>query len=222
MRAFSFVGLVGLLFLLVVEIGGFSRTFGVTLLPNLHRYDRLDMCSDASGEEDTVKGSKKIRIGKINSGIKRSMSKSVSKKPKRQEKMAPPTPEFSRVLNLNSIPERKSVLCRLLANEVECAALAGRYEVPEIVKFGANVTISREVNGIGLLVEGDFCVEIGSGSDLLPTTDIQGQFDTNLLINVDGSLSFDEAIDYDDEVDESGDIDIGEIAAQYFGIEMFS
>ena len=42
--------------------------------------------------------------------------------------MAPPTPEFSRVLNLNSIPERKSVLCRLLANEVECAALAGRYE----------------------------------------------------------------------------------------------
>ena len=72
------------------------------------------------------------------------------------------------------------------------------------------------------MVEGDFHVEIGSGSDLLPTTNVDGKFDTNLLINVDGSLSFDDATDYDDEVDETGNIDIGEIAAQYFGIEMFS
>ena len=114
------------------------------------------------------------------------------------------------------------MLCRLLANELECAALAKRYDIPEVVNFGANVTVVREINGMGLLIEGNFCVEIGSGSDLLPTTDIRGHFDTNLLINVDGSLSFDEATDYDDEVDESGNVDLGEIAAQYFGIEMFS
>ena len=209
--------LLGLLCLFFVKTSCFNTKLWTTSLANRYRDPRLEMCVDASRG-----GGKKIRIGKVNSGIKRSMSKSVSKKPKRQMKTAPPSPEFSRVLNLNAIPERKPVLCRLLASELECAALAGRYEVPEIIKFGANVTISREMNGIGLLVEGDFCVEIGSGSELLPTTDIRGHFDTNLLINVDGSLSFDEATDYDDEVDESGDIDIGEIAAQYFGIEMFS
>ena len=130
--------------------------------------------------------------------------------------------KVARIVNIASIPERKSVLCRLVANSKECKDLAERFEVPEIVKFASNITVSRESNGVGLHVEGEFAVEIGSGSDLLPTTEIASTFETNLLLNLDGSMSFEEATDYDDEVDTSGDIDLGEIAAQYFGIEMYS
>ena len=34
-------------------------------------------------------------------------------------------------------------------------------------------------------------------------------------------VSFDEEMDYDDEVDGNGNIDLGEIAAQYLSLEMF-
>ena len=34
-------------------------------------------------------------------------------------------------------------------------------------------------------------------------------------------ISFDEEMDYDDEVDKNGNIDLGEIAAQYLSLEMF-
>lgn len=34
------------------------------------------------------------------------------------------------------------------------------------------------------------------------------------------SISFDDNMDYDDEVGSDGNIDIGEIAAQYFSLEM--
>lgn len=181
------------------------------------------MCEEGGAEGlEKKKKKKNVKIAKVNSGLKRSMSKSVAKKPKKKVRLAPPSPEFSRVVNIANIPERKSVLCRLVANPKECNSLAERFEIPEILSFASNVTVTREMSGIGLYVEGDFVVEIGSGSELLPTTEIVSSFETNLLINVDGSMSFEEATDYDDEVDESGDIDIGEIAAQYFGIEMYS
>lgn len=34
-------------------------------------------------------------------------------------------------------------------------------------------------------------------------------------------ISFDEEMDFDDEVDKNGNIDLGEIAAQYLCLEMF-
>ena len=34
-------------------------------------------------------------------------------------------------------------------------------------------------------------------------------------------ISFDEEMDYDDEVDKNGNIDLGEIASQYLSLEMF-
>ena len=37
----------------------------------------------------------------------------------------------------------------------------------------------------------------------------------------DYGVSFEEATDYDDQVNENGDIDIGEIASQYLCLELF-
>ena len=39
--------------------------------------------------------------------------------------------------------------------------------------------------------------------------------------NIFTGVSFDEEMDYDDEVDKNGNIDLGEIAAQYLSLEMF-
>jgi hypothetical protein len=36
-----------------------------------------------------------------------------------------------------------------------------------------------------------------------------------------GGASFDEEMDYDDEVDKNGNIDLGEIASQYLSLELF-
>ena len=186
------------------------------------KYVLLHMIESDDGGDEKKKKKKGVRIARVNSGIRRSLSKNVAKKPKKKVRLAPPAPEFSRIVNIANIPERKSVLCRLIANPRECSSLAERFEIPEIVSFSSNVTVSREMGGVGLYVEGEFAVEIGSGSDLLPTTEIASTFETNLLVNLDGSMSFEESTDYDDEVGESGDIDLGEIAAQYFGIEMYS
>ena len=183
----------------------------------------LGMCHGDVGEQPPAKKSRKgIKVAKVNSGIKRSLSKRVEKKPRKKVRMALPKPEFSRVLNIASIPERKSALCRLVANPRECLALAERFEIPEVLSFAANVTVSREQGGMGLYIEGSISAEIGAGSELLPTTTIDTSFDTNMLINMDSSMSFEDATEYDDEVGENGDIDMGEIAAQYFVIEMFS
>jgi hypothetical protein len=40
----------------------------------------------------------------------------------------------------------------------------------------------------------------------------------NLLVP---SLNLDDEMDYDDEVDTNGNIDIGEIAAQYLALELY-
>jgi hypothetical protein len=49
------------------------------------------------------------------------------------------------ILNLyhRQIPERRPVLCKLLAKDNERTALALRFDIPEITYFAANVTISR-------------------------------------------------------------------------------
>lgn len=44
---------------------------------------------------------------------------------------------------------------------------------------------------------------------------------TTALNNTYTGVSFDTDMDYDDEVDSNGDIDIGEIAAQYLSLEIF-
>lgn len=42
-----------------------------------------------------------------------------------------------------------------------------------------------------------------------------------LFFHFSGGASFDEEMDYDDEVDKNGNIDIGEIASQYLSLELF-
>lgn len=116
--------------------------------------------------------------------------------------------------------EKRPVLCKLVAKENERKALCNRFDLPNLAYFAANVTVSK--TGIAtVLVEGTL--------EALITSPImeEGQriitaFETVLLNNIGASekLSFDDNTDYDDEINANGDVDVGEIASQYLGMEL--
>lgn len=145
------------------------------------------------------------------------------KKAKTVVKAAPARPEFSRTLNVGSVPERRPVLCKLLAKPAERAGLAERFDIPELSYFAANVTVRRQ-DPYTILVEGTIEAHIQAAASL-PPQELVGTFDTLVLDTVSsgaaGSMSFDDATDYDEEIQKNGDLDIGEIAAQYFYLELF-
>lgn len=139
------------------------------------------------------------------------------------KRILPPRPEFSRLVNANQVPQRRSVLCRIVAKEKECQGLAKRYDIYNITYFGANVTLIRQ-DGNSIQVTGTFEAHMKVAELVEPEILIE-EFDTLLLDNSGAmpgteSLSFEDNMDYDDEIGTDGSIDIGEIAAQYFSLEM--
>ena len=63
------------------------------------------------------------------------------------------------------------------------------------------------------------------GGEIMPLEVVTSEFDTMILDNTSAAIgagvSIDEAMDYDEEVDKNGNIDLGEIAAQYLSLELF-
>ena len=145
---------------------------------------------------------------------------------KARVKVVPLRPEFSRIINVGAVPEKRPVLCKLLAKPAEREGLALRFDLPELSHFAANVTVRRQ-DPYTILVEGTIEAHITAATQLLPPQEIFGSFETLVLDTVSSgaakeSMSFEEATDYDEEIAPNGDIDIGEIAAQYFALEVFS
>lgn len=134
-------------------------------------------------------------------------------------KKAPPVNEFSRVLSAAQVTERRPVLCKIIAKESERDGLAERFDVFKIEYLAANVTVTR-TDAASLLVEGVLAARVRDGLELEPFA-VDVEFDTLILDNAGaGELSFEEATEYDDEIGEGGVLDIGEIAAQYLGMEL--
>ena len=131
-------------------------------------------------------------------------------------------PEFSRIINVAQISSERDIHCRLLANSEECKGLAKRFELPEITHFSANVTLSKP-NTNSILVSGKYEAHISYGEHL-GSIHICNNFETKVLHNMGGMngvhVSFEEATDFDDEVEENGNLDIGEISAQYLSFEL--
>lgn len=140
---------------------------------------------------------------------------------KKSNKSAPVI-EFSRSLSAAQVTMKRPVLCKIVAKEGERAGLATRFDVFEISYFAANVTITR-TDAVSLLIEGELEAHIKDGAELPPVV-ITTDFDTLVLDKGGGGsieVSFEENMDYDDEVSGDGSIDIGEVAAQYLGMEIY-
>ena len=71
-------------------------------------------------------------------------------------------PEFSRIINIQQIPKLKPVLCRLLANNEERQKLSMRLDIPVLLYFASNVTLSRK-DERSILVNGQFEAHLKSG-----------------------------------------------------------
>ncbi|KAJ1438515.1 hypothetical protein B484DRAFT_392269 [Ochromonadaceae sp. CCMP2298] len=127
--------------------------------------------------------------------------------------------EFSRVINVGQIPRAKPVLCRLLAKEAERQGLCARFDIPQLPYFAANVTLSRR-DEHSVLVVGSIEAHVKSG-EMMDVEVLRSDFDTLLLNNEGGDLNIEDETDFDDEVGPGGEIDIGEIAAQYLALEMY-
>ena len=128
--------------------------------------------------------------------------------------------EFCRIVNSAQITERRPVLCKIIAKEHERMALAERLDVYQIPYLAANITITRK-DQASVMVEGVLAAQIKDGEELDPYY-VNCDFDTLVLDNSAGAgISFEEATDYDDEIGPSGDLDIGEITAQYLSMELF-
>lgn len=142
-----------------------------------------------------------------------------SKKGSKKTKLSGPiTAEFSRVVNVDQIPPKRPVLCRIIAKENERIGLAQRFDIEEITYFGANITLSRHDENT-IFAEGNLKAVWKAGATLDPDT-ITCDFDTTILDTKNGDLNFEEEMDYDDEIRSDGNIDIGEIASQYLSLEI--
>jgi hypothetical protein len=112
------------------------------------------------------------------------------------------------------------VLCKIIAKEHERKGLAERFDIHQITYLAANVTITR-TEVASLLVEGVFEAHIKDGEELDAFV-VNSEFDTLILDGATANkISFEENTDYDDEVGENGELDIGEITAQYLSMELF-
>jgi hypothetical protein len=141
-------------------------------------------------------------------------------KAKKEKVLVPSSPEFSRIINAAQIPQKRPVLCKLLANENERRKLAQRFDMSEITYFAVNMTVSRR-DPETILIDGELEAHVKAG-ELLDADVIKSEFDTILLDNTNGAgISIEDATDYDEEVGPNGEIDVGEIASQYLSLEIF-
>lgn len=137
--------------------------------------------------------------------------------------------EFSRPLSIEGIIPDKTRLESIEATPAECEALARRFDLQSLSGLKAKVKILRVSEGNILRVEGDFeadviqtCVVSLQG---VPA-DVKGHFDT--YFTEDGKEVFegDDELDTDleeafpDLVINNGQLDIGELVAQYLALDL--
>lgn len=133
-------------------------------------------------------------------------------------------PEFSRVINIAQIPTTNGAHCRLLASQKEREALGKRFHIDDdLLFFSVNMTLLR-TKTTTVLVNGTLIAHVLSEFDKNLNV-IKADFETKLLCNNNdatslSALRFADEEEFDDEVGPTGDIDIGEIAANYLSLEL--
>lgn len=140
-------------------------------------------------------------------------------------------PEFSRVLAVEGLTPDKVRKETVEANAKECAALAKRFDLRELSNFKADLRIRRVEGGDVVRLEGKLSADVVQ-TCVISLQDvhahIDGEFDTFLAeTGKHTAKKFgDEAdlgIDDDDtapEVIHNGQLDLGEIVAQYLSVEL--
>jgi uncharacterized metal-binding protein YceD (DUF177 family) len=136
-------------------------------------------------------------------------------------------PEFSRLIAIEGITPDKVRKEAIEASEAECAALAKRFDLRELSHLKAKLNIRRVSGGSAVRVEGNFEADVVQ-TCVVSLQDVhgrvEGHFDTFFSEEAeDTGAELDITIDDDEtspEMITKGNIDLGEVVAQYLSLEL--
>lgn len=136
-------------------------------------------------------------------------------------------PEFSRLIAVEGISPDKIRKESITASEKECAALAARFDLRELSNLKADIKIRRVEGGDVVRLEGAFSADVVQTCvvSLQEVHDhVAGSFDTYFA---DGKERYDgdgddslEGPDGGHDTMANGNIDLGEVVAQYLSLEL--
>lgn len=138
-------------------------------------------------------------------------------------------PEFSHPVAVDSLIPDKPRHERFAATAEECAALAARFDLQALSGLTADLTVTRVAEGNIIKVEGDFGAEVVQTCVVslqgVPA-EIRAHLDTYFTEDgkegFDGDEPPDAAMEeeFPDMVMENGQLDLGELVAQYLALEL--
>lgn len=137
------------------------------------------------------------------------------------------TPEFSRLLEVETIIPDKERRETVIANAEECAALAKRFDLKSLSGLKGDLKILRVSEGNIIRIQGDIEAEVMQACVVslqdVPSR-VRAHFDTSFT--EEGEV-FEDDIDFEFELEEdlhevlnNGMIDMGELVAQYLSLEL--
>lgn len=137
-----------------------------------------------------------------------------------------PKPEFSRSISIDGISPDKIRTEMLEANNDECAALARRFEIRAVSGLKARLAIRRVTGGTIVKVDGEIEADVVQSCvvSLQDVHDhIKAKFETFFT---EGNQQFSEDVEFSPDEDDppevitNGQIDLGEVVAQYLSLEL--
>ncbi len=138
-------------------------------------------------------------------------------------------PEFSHTVAVDSLIPDKPRAARFAATDAECAALARRFDLQSLSGLTADLTVTRLSDGNIIKIEGNFSAEVVQTCVVslqgVPA-EIRAHLDT--YFTEDGKEGFDEDLpadagmedEFPDTVMQNGQLDLGELVAQYLALEL--
>lgn len=135
-------------------------------------------------------------------------------------------PELSRLVAIEGISTDRARAEVITATPAECKALAERFEVRELENVKATINIRRVAGGTAVKLDGDIEADVVQ-SCVISLADvhdhIKAHFETFFTENaedVTDDIEFSPDDDDPPEMVQNGQIDLGEVVAQYLSLEI--
>lgn len=135
-------------------------------------------------------------------------------------------PELSRLVAIEGISTDRARAEVITATEAECVALAERFEIRTLENVKATINIRRVAGGTAVKLVGDIEADVVQ-SCVISLADvhdhIKAHFETFFTENVEDvtdDIEFSPDDDDPPEMVQNGQIDLGEVVAQYLSLEI--
>ncbi|MBU6475487.1 MAG: DUF177 domain-containing protein [Alphaproteobacteria bacterium] len=138
-------------------------------------------------------------------------------------------PEFSHPVAVDSLVPDKPRRVRIAATDAECAALARRFDLQSLSGLTADLSVTRLSESNIIKVEGEIGAEVVQ-TCVVSLQGVPAEIKTHLdtYFTEDGKEGFDDDLppdaameeEFPDTVMQNGQLDLGELVAQYLALEL--